>query len=192
MQTVGYFIRFCTNHAGVYVVDRFYKRIKWNRFKFRKQLGHFFINGCPKVRVPAEDIFVKAGLAFVKSHHIDLGCGSVPEILIDILLKDCMTALVNGGEHRRNRIVGIIVVCYADIAGAKRRRKGMHTLGNRAAVKGKADIRKQQLLYHLSLEKDLWQRLLKLLRRKYSQLQRQRNQKPPWLPPRLFRNVPFL
>ena len=29
----------------------------------------------------------------------------------------------------------------------KRRRKGMHTLGNRAAVKGKADIRKQQLLY---------------------------------------------
>ena len=147
MQTVGYFIRFCTDHAGVYVVDRFYKRIKWNRFKFRKQLGHFFINGCPKVWVPAEDIFVKAGLAFVKSHHIDLGCGSVPEILIDILLKDCMTALVNGGEHRRNRIVGIIVVCYADITGAKRRRKGMHTLGNRAAVKGKADIRKQQLLY---------------------------------------------
>ena len=146
MQTVGHFIRFRTDHAGVYVVDRFYKRIKWDGFKFWKQRGHFFINWCPKVWVSAEDIFVKAGLAFVKSHHIDLGCGSMPEILIDILLEDCMTALVNGGEYRRNRIVGIIVVCYADIAGAERCRKGMHTLGNCAAVKGKTDIRKQQLL----------------------------------------------
>ena len=47
--------------------------------------------------------------------------------------------------------------------------KRFECIGTSDSIKAK----KAAALYHLSLEKDLWQRLLKLLRRKYSQLQSQ-------------------
>ncbi len=64
MQTVGHFIRFRTDHAGVYVVDRFYKRIKWDGFKFWKQRGHFFRKLVSKSVGFCRGYFRKSGTGF--------------------------------------------------------------------------------------------------------------------------------
>ena len=83
--------------------------------------------------------------------HITAVCGGGPfQIRAGVLLKNSVAALVDGGEHGRQSIIFIIMVCHSDIVHGKAQGEGMLALPNSAGLFREANIIQKQIL-HFSL-----------------------------------------
>ena len=85
-------------------------------FQFRKQFLYLRIDREPEIAVASKHIFKEAGLALVNTHGTAVVGLCVLQRGIDILLKDAMSALVDGREHGTEvGSSGTVMVRDADI-----------------------------------------------------------------------------
>ena len=154
MQAVGYLIGLGADIAGMYVVNGPAEGIKGNFLKLRQKSAQFSVNGNPEGRPASQDVFIKTGLAFMQAHQVYRLCCGIRERGINVLLKDSVSAFMDGTEDRGYGVRLMIMIRNPDISAAQGCGEWMRTLCRSSGIEVKPDIRKKQIL-HLFLGIDV-------------------------------------
>ena len=154
MQAVGYLIGLGADIAGMYVVNGPAEGIKGNFLKLRQKSAQFSVNRNPEGRPASQDVFIKTGLAFMQAHQVYRLCCGIRERGINVLLKDSVSAFMDGTEDGGYGVRLMIMIRHPDISAAQGCGEWMRTLCRSSGIEVKPDIRKKQIL-HLFLGIDV-------------------------------------